>query len=160
MTEPRILAEIDGRSGYAGLVAMFRARIAELEVAMEEVDARAGLPLRYTSKLLGKNQSKKIGSIGLGPLLGALGVKLLAVVDETAPINLPKRGPQGPHAHGDAHARKRRVNRISWAKAIILSSAIQRSNAARFAASCRWKEHNRLKARRLRRKVRDKLMGL
>jgi hypothetical protein len=36
---------------------------------MDEIDALAGLPLRYTSKLLCDNSVKNLGRISMGPLL-------------------------------------------------------------------------------------------
>ncbi len=78
MTEPRIIAEV---KDYAGLVLALRGRIAELNVAGETIDDVAGLPLRYTMKLLAPIQKKTIGRVSLGPLLGTLGIKLHVVED-------------------------------------------------------------------------------
>jgi hypothetical protein len=69
---------------YDGLIAAFRNRAAELQVAGETIDEVAGLPARYSAKLLGPNQIRRIGAISLGPLLGALALKLVIVEDEDA----------------------------------------------------------------------------
>ncbi len=66
------------------LVVALRQQIAELDVSMETVDAVAGLPLRYTSKLLCRSQMKSIGRTSLGPLLGALGLRIALIPDHEA----------------------------------------------------------------------------
>lgn len=85
---------------YAGLVTALRQRIVELGTGMESVDAVAGLPARYTSKLLSRNYRSSLGQVSLGPILGALGLKLALLHDDEALARvrhrLPPRGPQGP----------------------------------------------------------------
>lgn len=90
MTEPpRQLAEI---TDYLHLVRAFRARAAELKIAIGSADAAAlaGLPDRYLSKLLGPvsatagKNTRRIGIISLGPILGLLGAKLILVEDVEA----------------------------------------------------------------------------
>jgi hypothetical protein len=66
---------------YAQLVRAIRTWIAELGTAGETIDDVAGLPLRYTMKLLAPVPVKGIGRTSLGPLLGALGLKLVVAVD-------------------------------------------------------------------------------
>jgi hypothetical protein len=85
---------------YLGLVAALRRRIVELGTGMESVDAVAGLPARYTSKLLSRNNKTSLGQTSMGPILGALGLKLAVLPDDEALARirhrLPPRGPQGP----------------------------------------------------------------
>lgn len=69
---------------YNGLIAAIRNRADELQVAGETIDEVAGLPARYSAKLLGPNQVRRIGAVSLGPLLGALALKLIIVEDEDA----------------------------------------------------------------------------
>jgi hypothetical protein len=69
---------------YTGLVTALRQRIAELGTHMEAVDEVAGLPLRYTSKLMSENNHTSLGRVSLGPLLGALASKLVVVPDQDA----------------------------------------------------------------------------
>jgi hypothetical protein len=57
---------------YRGWSWRLRQRIVELGTHMEVVDAAAGLPARYCSKLLSQNNKTSLGRISLGPLLGAL----------------------------------------------------------------------------------------
>jgi hypothetical protein len=88
---------------YAGLLTALRQRIVEIGTHMEAVDDVAGLPLRYTAKLLSarvRPGKPNLGPISLGPLLGALGLKLALVADEDALAKvrdrLPPRGTSGP----------------------------------------------------------------
>jgi hypothetical protein len=78
MVEPRQLAIVDD---YEGLVAALRRRIADLGTTMAVIDQVAGIPDGYTQKLIGRAPVKRLGVISLGPVLGALGLKLAVVVD-------------------------------------------------------------------------------
>jgi hypothetical protein len=69
---------------YGQLLDALRARVAELSTPMEVVDDVAGLPQRYTSKLLAPCPVKGIGAISMGPLLGALGLRLIVEIDREA----------------------------------------------------------------------------
>jgi hypothetical protein len=76
---------------YNGLVAALRRRIIELDTSLEAVDEVAGLPARYTSKALGRTRG--LGRTSLGPLLGALAVKLAVVPDNEALARIRHRLP-------------------------------------------------------------------
>jgi hypothetical protein len=92
-------------SDYLGLVIALRRRIVGLGTGMESVDEVAGLPNGYTSKLLSRNNKTSLGRVSMGPILGALGLKLAVLPDDEALARirhrLPPRGPQGPKL-GDA----------------------------------------------------------
>jgi hypothetical protein len=97
---------------YRGLVMPLRQRIVDLGTHMEAVDEAAGLPARYTSKLLSENNRTSLGRISLGPLLGTLGLKLAVVPDADALARirhrLPVRGACGPQLQaGSAVARSK-----------------------------------------------------
>ena len=66
------------------LRAVLRARFAELGVSFETVDHVAGLPTRYTAKVLGLQATRSFGQISLTALLGAAGIKLIAMEDTEA----------------------------------------------------------------------------
>jgi len=66
---------------YQQLLDALRFRQNQLNISRETIDEVAGLPQRYTSKLLAPFPIKGVGRISLGPLLGALGLKLLVVED-------------------------------------------------------------------------------
>ncbi len=78
---PRVIAEF---SNYDELINALRLRAAELNLSGEQIDCYAGLPARYAQKLLGPNPVRRLGSISLGPFLGALGVRCILVEDETS----------------------------------------------------------------------------
>jgi hypothetical protein len=84
---------------YDGLVLALRRRVVELNTTLGAVDDLAGLPSNYTAKLLCLHTMKCLGPISLGPILGALGLKLALVVDEDALARvhdrLPLRKPGG-----------------------------------------------------------------
>jgi hypothetical protein len=63
---------------------VFRRRVAELGVSLETVDHIAGLPTRYTAKVLGLQPTRGFGQFSLDGLLGALGLMLIVVEDAEA----------------------------------------------------------------------------
>ena len=69
---------------YDDLVAVIRARMIELDVTLATVDHVAGLPTNYASKLLGPNPRKGLGGMSFGAILGAIGIKLVAIEDTDA----------------------------------------------------------------------------
>ena len=66
------------------LRAILRARFAALGVSLETVDHIAGLPTRYTAKVIGLQPTRRFGQFSLDGLLGAAGVKLVVVEDAEA----------------------------------------------------------------------------
>ena len=66
------------------LRAVLRARFDALGVSLETVDHIAGLPTRYTAKVIGLQPSRGFGQFSLDGLLGAAGVKLVVVEDAEA----------------------------------------------------------------------------
>ncbi len=63
---------------------ILRARFEALGVSLDTVDHIAGLPTRYTAKVLGLQPTKGFGQISFDALLGAAGVMLIAVEDVQA----------------------------------------------------------------------------
>lgn len=97
------LAEI---TDYNSLLAALRARADELQISRETIDAVAGLPERYSNKLLSLSMIKRIGMTSLGPLLGALSLKLIAVSDDEAfERNRPRYEPRDKAHTTSAKAR-------------------------------------------------------
>jgi hypothetical protein len=99
----RALAVVDFQNGYAGLVDAMRARAQERRIALSSADfaAVSGLPSHYGNKLLAANPVRRIGAISLGPLLGALGLRLVVQEDPQAvqrfTSRLPVRNEQCVH---------------------------------------------------------------
>ncbi|WP_213737069.1 hypothetical protein [Bradyrhizobium sp. dw_411] len=64
-----------------GLLDAIRARRDELNISNETIDEIAGLPARYTSKLLSPIPVRGISHMSLTAILGALGIGLVVVED-------------------------------------------------------------------------------
>jgi hypothetical protein len=79
--EPRVICEF---SDYAELLHGLRLRAAELNLSGETIDGVSGLPARYTQKLLGPQQIRRLGATSFGPFLGALAVRGVLVEDKAA----------------------------------------------------------------------------
>jgi hypothetical protein len=78
----RLIRNID-----TDLIEAIRARRDELGITHETIDAIAGLPSGYCSKLLAPEPMKRLGKISIPAMLGALGVALV-LVEDTAQIGL------------------------------------------------------------------------
>jgi hypothetical protein len=66
---------------YDDLVAIARARMTELQISYETLDAVSGVQAGYSAKLLGPNRAKRFGPVSFCAIMGALGMKLVAVED-------------------------------------------------------------------------------
>jgi hypothetical protein len=75
----------------ADLHEVFRQRVVELEISLETIDAIAGLPTRYSAKLLSLDPKKHFGAISFEALLGALGLMLIVVEDAEALARVQRR---------------------------------------------------------------------
>ena len=73
------------------LRAMFRARVAALDLSYETVDMISGLPAGYTAKLLGPTTIRRFGPVALEALIGACALKLVVVEDAEAMLRLKAR---------------------------------------------------------------------
>jgi hypothetical protein len=71
---PRILATIDGRSGYDGMIVAVRARVAEIGLNSRMIDDLSGLTPGYTGKLLGTAQIRQFGLDALLAISATLGL--------------------------------------------------------------------------------------
>jgi len=69
---------------YDSLIRLLRNRADELELSRETINHIAHLPDGLAGKILGLRHVKRIGMQTLGPLLDALGLKLIAVPNEAA----------------------------------------------------------------------------
>jgi hypothetical protein len=144
----REIAVIDYRSGYAGLVDAFRTRAQERKIAItsSNVAAMANLPEYYVAKLLSVNPVRRIGMISLGPLLGVLGMKLVAMPDEDAIARYSGKLPQRvAHCAHDGVAIRLTFSRrhmqkiglkgaeVRWSRARRRSAVAQKGGKARWA---------------------------
>jgi hypothetical protein len=77
----RTLGEFDS---LESLQKLLRLRIEQTQITRLDLDQLSGLPNGYCSKLFSEVPIKKLGRLSLPLVLGALNVKLIAVVDESA----------------------------------------------------------------------------
>jgi hypothetical protein len=77
--------------GADDLRAILRARFTELGVSFETVDSVAGLPARYTAKVLGLQPTRNFGQISLDALLPTAAIMLIAVRDAEALARIQSR---------------------------------------------------------------------
>jgi hypothetical protein len=68
-------------TSMTGLLEAIRARQDELDLSCETIDELAGLPARYTAKLLAPVPLRGISHMSLTAILGALGIGLIVVED-------------------------------------------------------------------------------
>lgn len=66
---------------HGELLAVLRAWVKQLDMSYDGLDKLAGLPDRYANKLLRPIPIKGLNRYSMGPILGALGLKLLVVVN-------------------------------------------------------------------------------
>jgi hypothetical protein len=81
MTEPRVIATIDARNGYDGLIVAMRARVAETGLNSRMIDVLSGLTPGYTGKLLGAAQIEQFGMASLLAISATLGLCFDVKVD-------------------------------------------------------------------------------
>ena len=158
---------------YVELVRLLETIRHQLGVPYSVLDSVAGLPGGYSQKTLQRTPHKHLGLTSLGSLLGAMGIKLIAVIDDEQRAKNAKRSdwrrskPQGGWKNrGNAAAkmlpRAVSVNpsRKQWKgnsihmknlsqRAMVLLTPQHRSRTAKKAARARWNK---------RRQIRDKLM--
>ena len=72
-------------------ISAFRERVDETDISRHKLDYQAGLAIGHAGKLLGLKQVKRFGSIKLGPMLGAIGCKLVLVEDAEQTAKILKR---------------------------------------------------------------------
>jgi hypothetical protein len=152
---------------YDDLIEAIRNRILELNTTGESVDYVAGLPLRYSAKLLAPNRMRTIGARSFAPLLGALGLALI-VVEDTEQLarvrhRLKPRKKKAIDMRPNASNSKKSPN--SWGlwmncMRFFALSDEQRSASARHAAHARWgQSHRRKQAARIAAKARWHAQG-
>jgi hypothetical protein len=86
---------------FAGLHLILRARAEALQLSRHSLDEIAGLPSGLAGKILSPHPKKRFGNISLPLLLAALGMKLVAEVDEqkTAALQARIRGSTRNESH-------------------------------------------------------------
>jgi hypothetical protein len=137
----RVLAEC---RTYDEFVVALRARMNSLAGVCEEVDAVAGLPAGYTTKLLAPIPIRHFGRTSLGLMLTVLGLKLVVVTDGEGLLRrrntrhvMPAQGT--PRKHLPSTVWTSEGGRRARARQVLLMSPAQRRASARRAALARWR---------------------
>jgi hypothetical protein len=145
--EARVICEF---SDYDELINGLRLRAAELNLSGEQIDGVSGLASRYSQKLLGPAQVRRLGAISFGPFLGALAVRGVLVEDRTALEKLRRRTTPRQNQFVRAGATHvtltfrfmQKIGRLGAQARIDNSTKQQRSAWARKAAIARWRKAN------------------
>jgi hypothetical protein len=101
---PRIIATIDARNGYDGLIVAVRARVAETGLNSRMIDELSGLTPGYTGKLLGAAQIEQFGLTGLLAIAATLGLAFDVKIDPVQEALMRPHWQPGQHM-------QRRTNR-------------------------------------------------
>jgi hypothetical protein len=134
---------------YAELLAVVRARVAELNISHQTLDHIAGLPSGYAGQILCEVPRKRMGGLSQFLILGALGLSLEVHEDTEALERVRSRLVQ----RSQRHVRKRTEVRMIVLHPDLLrlraqrgglayvrnTTPQQRSKAARHAARARWR---------------------
>jgi acyl-CoA reductase-like NAD-dependent aldehyde dehydrogenase len=143
------LATVRDRDGYRAFLAVIRARQDALNISGETLDDMAGLPLRYSQKILSGH--KPFTENSLGPIMGALGIALAVVEDLDALERVAARLKRAPRNKSQVRVRaaariNRRIKLITQRNARQMAalrtaktSPRKRSASARKAANARWR---------------------
>lgn len=155
MSEPRIIAEVRSQDGWDGMIEAFRLAVEARGTTYENTGDLAGLAPRYVNKLLAPVPVRDIGRTSLGPLLGALAVKLVMVDDDEMMAALAKRmkprkaGPSRHASEAMLASRRRRKSvfygnsawgRVMASRQLVNMTEAQRKSRARKAAKARWRK--------------------
>jgi hypothetical protein len=137
---------------YEQLIAAVRARMHEIGVTNETMDAITGLPSGYTGKLIAANGTKSMGKISFGTIIQGLGLKLIVVEDSAATEKMRPRWRQREKIVPDKVLAFASTRRATWlftsrsgrkaarARAEKLSPD-ERQAIGRNAISTRWARH-------------------
>ena len=109
---------------------VFRRRVAQLNISLETLDALAGLPTRYSSKVLGLQPTRRFGQISFEALLGALGLMLIAIEDAEALARVQ---------HRLAAAPLQRHDHTGWRAALNEQPALLSGEQVELAAGVIWR---------------------
>ena len=142
---PRIVGEF---VDYSDFVQTVRNRVAELGIHGTRFDALSGLPDGYLSKLVGARPVRRIGPTSMGPLLSAMGVKLVMVEVPSGTARLRALPPRNPAYVRNMPAAAsiiftarmlKRIRRLGGQARMAMLTPKQRSELARKAALARWR---------------------
>jgi hypothetical protein len=146
MGEPHVIAEI---REYGEFTAGIRKWILQVGTNYACVNDLAGLQDGYLHKLIAESPIRNFGPLSLGPTLGALGLKLLLVIDAERLAKMRSRYvARKKHAHADDLMPTKKVHylrrnsefmRLLRLRGVLKISPRRRRELARHAAKCRWR---------------------
>jgi hypothetical protein len=143
---PRIVAEF---VEYSEFMQAVRDRVAELGIHGTRFDSFAGWPEGYLSKLTCERPVRHIGMKSMGPLLSAMGVKLVMVEDLAGTARLRRLPPRNPSYVRTMPAAAsilftarmlKRIRRLGGKARMARLTPKERRELARKAAAARWKK--------------------
>lgn len=158
MTEPRIIAEVRSQDGWEGMLNALRLAFDQMGASYRTVNDLAGFTDGHAEKLLAPLPIKNMGPATFGPLLGALGAKIIVVVDESASAyvrghhryqarrrDAPSRFTSKKVRKSWERKRKAKLLPSERARAIraistLKSTPAERKRRARHAATIRWND--------------------
>ena len=142
---PRVIA--DEIVEYSDFMQALRARVNELQIQGDSFCEFAGLARGYLSKLLTIRSVRRVGMQSMGPLLSAMGVKLVMIEDPAGTARLRRLPPRNPSyvraMPADAcmvltPRMLARIRKAGGRARMAQLSAKERSELARKAALARW----------------------
>lgn len=126
---PRIIATIDARTGYDGLIVAVRARVAETGLNSRMIDELSGLTAGYTGKLLGAAQIEQFGLTGLLAIAATLGLAFDVKIDPEQEALMRPHWEPGEHMQRRA-LRKARLGRTTIKRVLPDAAREMQSRAA------------------------------
>jgi hypothetical protein len=133
----RILGEVHD---YSDLTEIMRARSTELEISREVLDERSGVQSGYSGKVLAPRPIRRASFDMLGYLLPALGIKLIAVADESVPHGTRAPGRHAATVHFVFSARHmKQIQQKGGHNSRKNMSKAKARALARRAARARWR---------------------
>jgi hypothetical protein len=142
---PHIVAEF---VEYPDFVQAVRDRVADLGIHGTRFDGLAGWAEGYLSKLTAQRPVRRIGMTSMGPLLSAMGVKLVMIEDPAGTARLRRLPPRNssyvrtmPAAASILFTARmlKRIRRLGGKARMARLTAKERSALARKAALARWR---------------------
>jgi hypothetical protein len=144
---PRVLGEFQT---FEQLQPLLRARAEELQLSREQIDEIAGFCQGFANKLLAPRPTKKLGTVSLPLMIGALAVRLVVVEDAEQRAKIAARGLRrvqnlARHAnsvHTFIHSARhmRRVRKLGGQNSRKYLPPAERTRLARKAAFARWRD--------------------
>jgi hypothetical protein len=151
------MKELATVQSYGELITALRARADELKISRITIDSVTGLPGGYSSKLLASVPIRTLGRASFGPMLQALGLRLIVIEDPESLERFADQRDQRERAMPAAGTDEVLRFEITRRKLGMLArrggeeraakmTPKQRQMSARKASRARWRRHRQLAA--------------